>query len=346
MKFAVLISFLLVCLVISGATFYILVTTDMRTSTQSTAPENGFQTPSSFTINTIPIERLTVPTHDMEKYDAKMTSNHHPTVVSQIVHAPRDMWVTGLEVSVHNAPTETLHHASLVRLDKQDNECPSMNGERLVTFARDQMHDPSGQLPAGYGMFLPKDTPLLLSAMFHSAPPPYGPGGTYHDVFGRVTLEVAPPEATDLTPVTFNLLRLSESPCAFTEVGDGYIFDIPANTEKYVFSGTNAANDTARMTVAATSTIVYWGGHIHGWEGGQDLRLFQNDELLHSFTPFQASDDEYQYNTPHEQTNVTLTPGDELSIEAEYDNPADEPILGAMGQVGLWIAHPEADPHD
>lgn len=273
-------------------------------------------------------------------FDSMTDTGHHHESVSETMIAPRDMWVRSIEVEIENAPAVTLHHASLFRVDRPDNECPNHMGESIVTFAQDQIHTPRAEFPEGYAVFIPKGAPLQLAAMFHNPGPPIGPGDTYRDVRIVMKLHLAEKSDEQLTPLTFHLLRLSDQPCSEDPVA-ARVFVVPPHTESYRFAGTDAPNDTAHVTFFNRSRIVYWGAHVHGWEGGKDLTVRKNGEVMETFTATLSPGEQYRYDIPHMPADLVLEPGDTISIEATYDNPTDAAVRGAMGQFGMYVAEEE-----
>jgi hypothetical protein len=284
-----------------------------------------------YTIATVPIADLYPHSHELG-VDSMSDEGHHIDTTSRPTVAPRDLWVTGVRFDINGAPATSLHHGTLLRLDQQAQECPEESPQVLMSMAQDQWHDPEAQFPNGYGIFIPKGTPLRLDAMFHNPLPPLGPGETYHNVSLKVTLSLADASA-NLKPLTFHLLHLSDTPCR----GSSHTFVVPPQTT-YTFSGTDEVNDSSRYRPKATSTIVYWGAHLHGWEGGRDVVVYKNGTPVRTFSTIRATDDPYQFNTPHEASSLTLSPGDVLSLSATYVNDADQPIRDAMGHLGFYAS--------
>lgn len=278
-----------------------------------------------------------VPHEHIVTYDSVSDTGHHHNVVSPVIRAPRDLWVTKIEAVVENASPVTLHHASLFRIDGPDLECPNHYGESVLTFAQDQMHTPYVEFPEGYGIFIPKDTPLQLAAMFHNPEPPVGPGEEYYDVQVGLRLHLAEDIKQDMKHLRFHLLRLTDSPCV-EDATAARVFAVPPETEGYVFSGTGEKGDTAQMTFTKPARIVHWGAHIHGWEGGRNVTLYKNGEPIQVFSAEQSLDEPYRYDVPHMDTDLIVESGDVLSIESTYDNPVNAVLRGAMGQMGMYVA--------
>jgi hypothetical protein len=83
-------------------------------------------------------------------------------------------------------------------------------------------------------------------------------------------------------------------------------------------------------------TVVFIGGHLHGWEGGKRLDLVRNGAPYLSFTTRRAADDAFRYDSQYYPTRLDLDAGDALSIRAVYDNPTSAPDPGAMGIVEMY----------
>ncbi len=295
---------------------------------------NGVIKDGMLTLSTPLVAVLPPHGHEVGK-DSMEDQGHHVGVTSPVVTAPEDMWVTGISYVIHGAPAFTLHHGTLFRLDARDLQCPTQSPQPLLSVSQDQAHTPTMQFDAGYGIFIPKGTPLILDAMFHNPGDPIGPGETYTDVSLQVDLQLAKPGDVPLTEVTYHLLRLSDAPCS---VDSGHSFVVPPATEPYVFAGTSLESDASRLHISKPSRIVYWGAHLHGWEGGKTVTAKKNDTVLEVFTTELSRTVPFRYDTPHGNRDISLEEGDTLSIMAEYHPHSSSTIRGAMGHVGLYIA--------
>jgi hypothetical protein len=270
--------------------------------------------------------------------DSLSDHGHHVSAQSIPYITPRDMWVIGMEAKVQGAPSLTLHHGTLFRTDERDLECPTESPRPLVSLAQDQLHTTQMSFEDGYGIFIPEGTPLVLDAMFHNPEPPVGVGGIYENVALQFTLVLAEDTTPSLQPLTYHLLRLSDTPCREYS----HSFTVPEKTTGYTFSGTDEVGDASVLSVAATSRIVYWGAHLHGWEGGRQLTVRKNEAVIETFTSNVSVEDPHRFDTPHTETDVVLEVGDTLSIAALYDNPTQNPLRGAMGHLGVYLA-PQKD---
>lgn len=271
--------------------------------------------------------------HEIGK-DSMGDDGHHVGVQSPVYVAPHDLWITGMHAQIQGAPALTLHHGTIFRMDERDLECPSESPRPIVSIAQDQMHTPELRFESGYGIFIPKGTPLMLDAMFHNPEPPVGPGEVYENVSLEFDLTIAEGDTQMLQPLQYHLLRLSNTPCREYS----HTFTVPPQTDSYVFAGTDEPDDASQLTVETQSRIVYFGAHVHGWEGGESLTVFKNKETIEVLQTEHSPDNTYRFNTPHGPRDLTLEPGDVLSIEARYTNPTESPLRGAMGHLGLYLA--------
>lgn len=286
----------------------------------------------SFKLHTEALAILPVHEHALGR-DSMRDAGHHVGAVSEATAAPEDMWVTGMRYEITGAPAFTLHHGTLFRLDERDLECPAESPRPLLSLSQDQKHTSEAHFSEGYGIFIPKGTPLLVDAMFHNPEFPLGPGVVYKDVSLKVELILANTNA-DLKRVDYHLLRLSDTPCGES----GHTFAVPPQAEPYVFAGTQENIDSSRFVASLSSKIIYWGAHLHGWEGGQSLNVKKNGEVLELFETVRTPNDPYRYDTPHGNRDISLASGDVISIEATYQNHTGELLRGAMGHLGFYIA--------
>ena len=226
------------------------------------------ESPQLFSLETSHIAILSEHDHSIYK-DAATDDGHHEQVRSQIFVAPYDMWVLRFGLGLWNAPASTLHHAFLYRLDTPDATCPNYPHSRIFAASEDQLSEQM-TFPDTYAVFIPKGTRLQLYAMFHNPKPPVGVGGRHQDVFSRITLHTVPvTEAPVMRPVKFLYLPLSENPCQPYPEDADLVFKVPKKTGEYRFSDLDISNGTGHVTFAHDSTIIYWGAHLHGWEGGK-----------------------------------------------------------------------------
>ena|GEM_PF-2340705 len=287
----------------------------------------------TFVLQSYPVPSLAPHAHTLA-IDSMEDTGHHVRLLSDPIVPEEDLWVTGVSFEVINAPAFTLHHGTVFRTDERDLECPLQGPRPLLSVAQDQAHGSEVAFAEGYAIFVPKGTPLVLESMFHNPLPPLGIGETYTDVSLKVTFSLADTGQEALKPLTYHLLRLSDDPCG----ANMHTFAVPARTEGYIKSGSTGQTDGSAFIAQATSTIVYWGAHMHGWEGGRSVTVSKNEKEIQVFPTQRSQDDPYRFDTPHGPAQVQLQAGDKISIESLYDNWADVPLRGAMGHLAFYIA--------
>ena len=289
----------------------------------------------TITIDTVPVATLTAHEHIIG--DSPDDPGHHVVARSTTHIAPRDLWITGIDESIEHAPSTLLHHLVLIQSNKPNLSCPAHMGRELIVSGQDSMYSPHLRLPPGYALFIKKGTPLQLIGMLHNPEPPRGPGGTYSGVVVRTTLHVVPAvDGTTFTPVELRVLYLDEHGCADAVPSD--TFTIPPKSLQYHYSGTHARPDEpAQMIVMATSTIVYVGAHLHGWQGGKELIVLRNGKPFADLKTQRVPGDPYLFQTPHFATSTQVLPGETISIESTYDNPYSVPVRGAMAFFAMYM---------
>ena len=287
----------------------------------------------TFVLQSYPIATLAPHEHALG-IDSMEDAGHHVRLLSDPIVPEEDLWVTGISFEVINAPAFTLHHGTVFRTDQRDLECPLQSPRPLLSVSQDQRHTSEATFADGYAVYIPKGTPLVLESMFHNPLPPLGAGETYEDVSLKVTFSLAQDGVEDLKPLTYHLLRLSDDPCGATM----HTFAVPAHTGGYLKKGTQEEGDASVFVANAPSTIVYWGAHLHGWEGGRSVTVRKNGEEVQVFNTERSRDDQYRFDTPHGPAQVSLQAGDSISIESLYDNWAEAPLRGAMGHLAFYIA--------
>jgi len=287
----------------------------------------------SFSIDPIIIETspLThIPPHEHNHGDALMLDTHHHHLHSDVMTFDRDLWVTQVEFKLHNADATVLHHAGLINLGRQLWYCPNRTIS-IFSIGEDQMHHPILKLPKGYAQYIPKQSPLMLQTMVHNPLPPIGHGRDYYNVFASIKLHEAKPE-TEQKKVEMIQLNLLDDVCSDD-------FTVPANTTTFTKGDPAASNPSpATHRFSKAGQIVYMGGHLHGWEGGQYLDVYLNGNHLKRYTSQKATDDPYRYDTEHGPTDIEIAAGDILTITATYTNDNPVPITGAMGILAAYFA--------
>ena len=277
--------------------------------------------------------------HVHENGASAADQSHHVYMLSPVYTAPSDMWISHLSFELFNASDTVVHHVSLLDHSQPHQTCASLPFKQLFILAQDTMHHPFMEFPAGTGMLVKKGDRIQLSAMIHNPEPPLGPGETYHNVYGRLTLKLRPEsERNGLKEIHPYLLHLDDEPCVIREPdqSDAYVFAVPSHTHNYVFSGTHQPNDPSILTFKNPSTIIYIGAHLHGWQGGKKLFVEKNSKEFLTFETRLSKDHSYRYDIPYYPTNLKMNAGDTLSIKALYENLSDVETRGAMGDLGIY----------
>ncbi|MEK7560847.1 MAG: hypothetical protein AAB539_02725 [Patescibacteria group bacterium] len=271
--------------------------------------------------------------------DKIFSAGHGVYLLSPVVAAGDDLWVTGLRWEVQNAPPHIVHHAVFQRIDRMDPVCPR-SWEELFTGSIDTIHT-SVVFPSPYGIFLPKGTPLEVNVMAHNPVSPHGPGGIYENVSVRLVMDVERATVSRRhRRLEYRRLRLDDSPCADPVTVETFV--IPARSAHARFTAAQARNGpfhTAEYTFMSSGMLFGVGGHIHAWEGGESVGVFLNGDILASLVSRQTADNLWSWETPHIKLFRRVAKGDVLSIDATYSNPQAAPLVdSAMGQIGFYFA--------
>lgn len=291
----------------------------------------------AITVETEKIPALNPHPHRSDNAENETVFEHGITVRSEIFRVPEDMYITGYQLFIDNAPLVTLHHALLQDLDRYESICPgrwlyapfraaygSKNSEGLISF------------PEKYGMFVSKNTPLMLSAMFHDPLPPFGPGGTYKDVAARLKLNgVKASSVSGYKDVKFYFLHIDDIPCSMPGT-----FTVPSLMEGFVIKGDSKISpNPAILKFDQPGTIVSMGPHLHAWDGGKSLDVFMNDKLFMSFPSIKGPKEPWAYR-PQSSGWIFkhVEAGDIISIAATYDNATNYPLRDAMATLALYFA--------
>jgi len=258
----------------------------------------------------------------------------HITVNSGQVVVPFDLWITGKTFNVSNAEFYNLHHANIFRPDVRSVTCEGIYWRDMLSIGSDTMYQNNFSLPDGHAVFVPAGAPLQLDVMFHN--PETADAEDLHNVQGSIELTLAPADEVDsLTEAEYIRLELTDNPCSGDN--DSFIFTVPANTNEYVIGQDYTANDPFVYTFSKPGRIVYAGGHVHGWEGGEKLDIFLNGQNILSYQTTKSSPHPYHYQTEHKEEDIVIEAGDVLRLEATYTNHSDDPISGAMGMFGMFF---------
>ena len=277
--------------------------------------------------------------HQHDAGEAVEDKGHHKYLYSKIITAPRDLWISSMSFDIVNAPDTAVHHAAVLILDEPHQTCKNIPFKEFAGFPQDIMHTPTISFPEGTGMLIRKGERFKLLLMAHNPLPPVGPGGIYHDVFGRLTISLySEGETAGLKEVLFHLIHLDQTPCKgeYSDRTEAFIFQVPPHTMNYTFSGTSAPDDPAHFTFKKPSTIVYVGGHLHGWQNGKTVVVKKNKKPFLTFITTLSPLYPYRYDSQYYTTHISVDAGDTLSISATYDNIGDVKIRGAMGMLEMY----------
>lgn len=277
--------------------------------------------------------------HEHDAGEAVEDLGHHHYLYSKVFVAPKDLWISDASFDLINAPDTADHHTALLNLDGIHQTCKKLPYEQLFGFPQDMLHEPKISFPEGTGMKIKKGEHIVFMLMLHNPLPPIGPGETYHDVYGKLTLTFRPDsESGNLKNVKFHLIHLDQIPCevTYSDKSLAFMFTVPSHSKDFTYSSPNSKDDPSRFTFATSSVIVYTGGHLHGWEGGKALHVYKNGEDFLDFTTYPSPNYPFRYDSQYRPTFIKIAAGDTLSLSAVYDNPNDVAIRGAMGMLEMY----------
>jgi hypothetical protein len=292
------------------------------------------QHPQQLILQTENIPHL--PPHEHMAHHTVFDDGHHHTVYSQVYAHTEDIWITGMEFVIENAPGSVLHHAELLNLDSPRTKCDHLPNE-LINLGEDTLHTTAISFDAPYGILLPRDEQLTLKGMFHNPAAPIGTGDEYYDVSAKIQITYEPVRISSRSrPLEYHFLHLDDDNRCEDQK---YTFIVPPETENYrkVATGT-PAEDPGVHEFDMAGEIRYIGGHLHGWEGGTYLDLILNNEPIRRYETKQSNQAGILWETPHGRDSIKIKAGDVLSLEAVYDNPMPMPVVGAMGMIGFYFA--------
>lgn len=296
------------------------------TSASTKAPEEDL--PILLTLSTESI--ATLEPHGHSEQDEVSDIGHGEVVGAPTVVTTEDMWVQGIRVQVENAPHVTLHHMNVIVTPASSEKIPSEFANGFGLSMGQDIAD-THILPKPYATFIPKGTKLMMSAMLHNPLPPKGPGGEYENVSVSVTLlglGFDEKYAKQTFPISITLVD------ADSRGNDS--FTVPPRTEHFIRDVTSE-HDRGRATYIfrTSGTIVDVGAHLHAWEGGERVDVYLNGKQIQSFVPRLAGENPWDWRTDGVSLKKRVMAGDVLTISATYSNEHDEPLVGAMGIVGL-----------
>lgn len=296
--------------------------------------------PLQLTIETAPVPILYP--HEHELQDSIFDAGHGVWVFSEPIVVQEDTWITKFEVDTGTAPMTVLHHAGIVLPNEPNQICPNSPHEiykkEIFSVTPDMAESPI-EFPEPYGIFISKDTPMVLGIMLHNPFPPYGLGEIYYDVSVRVVMDIELDNPSiSKKPLEYYRLHIDETPCPGAVYQE--VFTVPPFTDNFVKEGgeRNGFKPSA-FTFTESGEIIYMISHLHPWEGGEQLNVSLNKSNLYTFFPTQLSKELWSWVIPHKRDKVfRVNFGDVLSITSIYSNPEPVPIVGAMGMLVFYFA--------
>ncbi len=295
-----------------------------------------------FAPDTIILETNHLPTllpHEHDAGEAVEDAGHHHYLYSADFTAPYDIWISKIHFDIMNAPDTAVHHTALLMPNANHQTCKNIPFKQLAGFAQDSMFQPTISFPPDTGMLIKRGETVRLLLMVHNPLPPVGPGGIYHNVSGRLTLTLHPKFRSEkLKEIRYHLMHLDEVPCAmhYSDGTEAFFFSVPPRVSDYEFSSTATQDDPAQFTFSRPSTIVYVGGHLHGWQGGKEVIVEKNGASFLRFTTTPSATYPYRYDSQYYPSNITVNSGDSFTVRAIYDNPNDVLTRGAMGMLEMY----------
>lgn len=222
--------------------------------------------------------------HQHDEGDSIEDGGHHEIVYSKKYKVHQDLWITGLQVNLVNLPKYVVHH---VNLNQQVASTEHLNWLRsetgIITLGSDNLTTPNNA-PSGYGVFVPKDSFLVLLAMFHNPLPPYGEGKVIENAAIQMTLDVELGSKDYKNSFDFYYLTLVDPPSK-----DSFIVPSGKEGDLFIKEPGDLDIDSAKVIFSKPGTIITIGSHTHAWDGGRNVNLYLNDKLVYELTPRQFS---------------------------------------------------------
>lgn len=319
-------------------TFLLVLFFGMRYFRYSSAARTSVSSPGSpIVIETDHVKELSP--HHHAPGDSVSDDWHHTTVYSPVYTAPRDLYISQIRFEYFNAPSSTVHHTSFADVSSDNTTCPNMDHwNELFSWASDRMFNNVIGFPKGYALKIKKGTPLQLYLMVHNPEPPLGEGGDYHDVYTRISLTETSEDPKTIHLVKPHLLHLDDEGCVWKKPdrSDSLIFTVPPESPKYVYSGKGKTDAASSFQFKKAGTVLDLTGHLHPWQGGQNVTVYRNDEAIHVFKSGLSEAVPYWYVLPVSKELYHVNAGDRIWISAEYDNPYKVHVRGAMGMAGFY----------
>lgn len=288
----------------------------------------------------IALETETLPElepHEHIKYEDSILDDEHGVFVNSPVFTPEeDIWITGMEMELQNAPQKILHHSLLFELGQPNTICPNTFDRELGTFGRETPTVLS--FPAPYGMLVKAGQPIQLEVMLHNGEDDISEGVTYYDVSAIMRLTYEKADGDRNRPLIMYHLSLADPLC--DRGAQEGAFAVPPNTNSFVrVSEPQKENNPSRFTFSEPGNIFIIGGHIHAWEGGEKLDTLIDGQVVQTHRSAWTTEGEWVY---YPSSNVTwpiyIQGGEEVTLEATYSNPTNLPVRGAMGVAVIYFA--------
>lgn len=245
----------------------------------------------------------------------------------------KDVAVSRIEISMNGAPSETLHHLSVVVLGRPDAVCTDGSHElndEIYTVSRNNLEPLEFQAP--YGVHLQAGDVLQVEFMEHTREEPHGPGGMYHDHTLTVKLHTVDIKSRPI-PLEFIRPRLDDSPCALPIAHQAFV--VPPGDESFVREARGL--EDGRYVFSEDGVILNRSANFWPDKGGRSLSLYLNDQEVDRFVA-EPLDKPWLYSIPNHQAPIPVSAGDILTIDAVYQNPFPTPIKDAAGILGLYFA--------
>lgn len=293
------------------------------------------------TLLTNPIPSLLPHSHSADEVEADSINDpgHGMMVNSEMFTFEEDSWITDIEVITKGAPQNVLHHMILYKVGSENPQCPGRAYEEIFTVGADSR--PDAHYSAPYGFFVPKGTKVFVSGMLHNPEAPRGEGLTYHDVQIGYRLTIEPNGKTRTKELRFYRLVLEDTPFCRSDdlqtLGMTDTFIVPAEQNAYRKRTSDDVKDPSRLIIPADGYIRI-GAHLHPLDGGREVRVYRNGEVLFVSHPEKYGDKEWEWRTLPSPRAYNVSKGDVLTLETVYENPHVYPIRDAMAHLGVVFA--------
>lgn len=225
---------------------------------------------------------------------------------------PVDGWLRSFEIEVRDADGRRihepiLHHAGLFAPDRRDLFSPTM--ERIVAFGQETAPI---RLPGQLGYRItPQDRVLLLGAL-------YNPGSQSYEGI-EVHLRM--------------LYADARRDARMTDVVALYLDVMPPGNRVYELPPGRSTR-SHEWSPAVDGRVIALGGHLHGYGRSLTLENVTTGDTI--WTGYAEYEDGELVGVSRRIFNrgVELRADQRYRVSAEYENPHDQPLPGAMGKIG------------